>query len=263
MVSEVTKPETQAKETGEPGDDEELVVELSAEDAKALGDSVESEKPQLRTYSEDEYRGLQKALSKKDAEISDLKAQSARLTRVEEGLGIILDYYDTLGGSGEALEVVQPPAETETQRRRREWKEKGQAQPDPASERERRLVAQFISAAQAGGVDLNDKEAQRFFGATSGPAEALEKLPEYAATRKKAEEARRKAESDKDLQITELRSQVDSLLERAGLKKVETGGPSASGGGTLTALNESYRKGEISYDEFRRLSEEIRKQTGG
>lgn len=280
MVSKTEEPEKQTQETGEPGaDDEDLVVEVESKTSTETTEEpeVSEETPEPRTYTEEEYQGLQRAIGKKDDEIKNLRAQGAvleglvpRIARLEEdqsivkeGQSIVLDYLDTLGGSGEPLEVAAPPAETEIQKRRREWKERGKSQLTPEQEAERRQAQQFMNEAKAQEVNLNDPQARSFFEPLSGPAEALEKLPEFVANRKQAEETRKNAETEKDAELTKLRERttnLETLLEKAGVKVVETGGPSGSGGaGGLEELNRQFKAGEITLEEFEERSKELKK----
>ena len=251
-------------------EEEELVVDLNAEDAEILKEVIEPVKtPEEQVYSVDAYRGLQRALSAKNKAYQSLKAQIANMTELQQELSrqgerqdLILDYLEkSTPFSEEEAELVSEPKETSLQRRRREIAEKAKNQPTVAQRRYQEQANRFFEEVRKVGLNPYDRDLQEFFGKLNGPDEALEKLPEYVkqATSKKSTETKVAFEEV----ITPLRARIDELETRLGLKTVEVGGPSGPGGASsLPALNEQFRKGEITPEEFQERSKELRKQGG-
>jgi len=224
VPEEKTLPDEGAAVAQAAADDEDLVVELEAEEPEAKGGKVTEparEKPEEPAAAQKGEEGIRKVLKERDATIRRMKAQLddreavlTRLAAIEEGVALSHD---------RDAEDYEP--------RRQAWEVRRKQQPTAVQQ----AVAAFYKAARDEGLDIGSKGFQDFFGKLSGPAEAMEKIASYKAEHEGRSEQAEKARKDEMKALAAevarpLLDEINSLKQRLGLKTVETGGPSVAPG---------------------------------
>lgn len=257
-MTEENLEKTEAQKDATGADDESLEVEVSGKTKPPEG---EPEEPQERTYTQEEYKGLQRVIGEKDRELKGFKGRESeledvreRLGRFEEGFDLILDHM-TLGQVS-VEEPTQP--DSQLQKRRQEWATKRRGAVSVEQRRQQQGARQFMDELTKAGINPYDPEATRFFGECKGPDEAIEKIPEYLSKTKGAKETEINAAVE--AATSPLLQRLADMETKLGFRAVETGGPSSPGVGDLSELNAALRKGEITADEFTERSKEMRKQ---
>ena len=255
---DIENPENPTEVVAAEATTEESVLEKQDEGAEPVQEETKPEVIAPKTYTEEEYQGLQRIVSKKDLELKAAKAQGGglssvgdRLANVEDALGILLENLQ----SGQAEEEFAPP---KPQRRADvdEWQERRKSVKSPAQVVLDGETRQFMDAATKAGIDVSNAETREFFSRFNTPSEALEHIDEYADKQKGAKntaftDAVKTATEPMQKEIADLKK----LLKETGVTAVETGGPSAKSnsgdiGAQKVALQAGYNKGEIPYAEY-------------